>query len=219
MAAENPRPGILATLCEPRAHTQIRCAASLIAACAIAAIAVAMPVFVTGRLGLHFYSIDPSFAVMQIAAGGMVWLMALAWIWTPSGGRGRLARPIFSTIAVMLLAFLLTLCGEVVSTAGMLLACAIIISIWLRAYIIWTAGKPVHSAEGLVDLHCPHCRYSLIGLRDCRCPECGFDFTLDELVAAQGYGGTRQKAPAPIASETSTSGLEKDGHHQVAPAT
>jgi hypothetical protein len=63
--------------------------------------------------------------------------------------------------------------------------------LWLVTTIfIWRESAAERSARVSAirrdSIVCPTCGYNLTGLKESRCPECGTQFTLDELLAAQG---------------------------------
>jgi hypothetical protein len=49
-------------------------------------------------------------------------------------------------------------------------------------------GRAIRS-RGAVNVVCPGCGYSMSGLETSVCPECGARYTLDQLIAGQGYEG------------------------------
>jgi DNA-directed RNA polymerase subunit RPC12/RpoP len=60
--------------------------------------------------------------------------------------------------------------------------------IWTNTWYQMSRGRPMQNEEdGLPDIRCPACGYRMVGLREARCPECGRNYTLDELLAKQGF--------------------------------
>lgn len=141
------------------------------------------------------------------ALAAAAFLAATAWIWTRSGRRRTVLAPTVLTIAVAGSAILLAvlaeenLRGDSELVVGGLLALggAGVIFIWLDAYRRrgpkWRA---LHNRQdGLPDVRCPACDYRMVGLTESRCPECGASYTLDELIAKQGFApGAGAKPPA-----------------------
>jgi len=135
-----------------------------------------------------------------LSLAGICWSLTLVWIWQREP-RGRcFVVPAVGTVGVGVTALLgASVLDEFVfradgllTTALFLLACAIVILLWLPAIQRVLRGRPVVSHDGSVLVNCPGCNYSLVGLRDLRCPECGMEFTIDELIRAQDYGGVRR---------------------------
>lgn len=63
--------------------------------------------------------------------------------------------------------------------------------LWLVMTILIWRESPAERAARVGagrqnSIVCPTCGYNLTGLKESRCPECGTQFTLDELLAAQG---------------------------------
>ncbi len=139
---------------------------------------------------------DHIIAAMFLAA--ILWFGTLTVAWRPIRSGRRYVLPSIATLALALLAIggsaavdvlFYFRSDEFLIGAILLLSGAAIILVWLPTVQVWLHGRPVVGADNLVRVHCPRCGYSLIGLRNLRCPECGEEFTIDELIRAQEYGG------------------------------
>jgi hypothetical protein len=142
--------------------------------------------------------------LVAMAAGG--YLAACAWLWTRTGRRRAIVGPVVITIAIAAATFTLgvlvdeNLSGdqEMVIIGLVLLASAGVMLVWLSALRRrgprWRALRD--RQDGLPDVRCPTCDYRMVGLTESRCPECGTTYTLDELIARQGFA---PPAPAPPA--------------------
>jgi hypothetical protein len=140
--------------------------------------------------------------LVAMAAGG--YLAACAWLWTRTGRRRAVVGPVVLTIAIAAATFTLgvlvddNLGGdqEMVVLGLGLLAFAGVLLVWLNAFRRrgprWRALRD--RQDGLPDVRCPTCNYRMVGLTESRCPECGTGYTLDELIARQGFGPA---APGP----------------------
>lgn len=150
------------------------------------------------------YPTDELIAFLAVLAGG-AFLAASAWLWTRSGRRQTVMVPVFQTIGVAAAAVVLgliaddSLPGESEMVVGglTLLAISALILIWLRAFRRrgphW---RPLRDPQdGLPDVRCPACGYRMVGLTESRCPECGVTYTLDELIAKQGFAPQPPSAP------------------------
>lgn len=133
--------------------------------------------------------------VAAMAAGGF--LAICAWLWSRSGKRRHVVAPVVLTIGITAATFVLGVIadenlpgdGEIVVLGLALLASSAVILVWLNAYRRrgprWRA---LHDRQdGLPDVRCPICDYRMVGLTESRCPECGTTYTLDELIAKQGF--------------------------------
>lgn len=137
-----------------------------------------------------------------MASGGF--LAATAWIWSRARHRRLIFAPVALTIAIAVVTVGLgiwvdeQLGGERELVIGGLvcLSGAAAVLVWVQALRrrgpTWRA---LHNREdGLPDVRCPACDYRMVGLTESRCPECGAGYTLDELIAKQGFGPTGAKA-------------------------
>ena len=141
------------------------------------------------------YPTDELVAVLAVLAGGAL-LAASAWLWTRSGRRRPVLAPIFQTIGVAAVAVLLGVAAdanlpgdkEMVVSGLILLAVSALILIWLRVVRRGPQFRALRDPQdGLPDVRCPACGYRMVGLTESRCPECGVTYTLDELIAKQGF--------------------------------
>jgi hypothetical protein len=135
-----------------------------------------------------------------VAGGGF--LAATAWLWSRSGRRRPVFWPVVLTIAVALVTVVLCVIAddnlrgdsELVVGGLITLAGASLILIWLQAFRRrgprWRPLRDRH--DGLADVRCPSCNYRMVGLTESRCPECGTAYTLDELIARQGFAPVAQ---------------------------
>lgn len=169
-------------------------------------IAATAPAFNRGRS----YGIYPDDGLVgflaAMAAGGF--LAACAWLWSRSGKRRHVVAPVVLTIGIAAATFVLGVVaeenlpgdGEIVVVGLVLLAASAVILVWLNAYRRrgphWRALRDPQ--DGLPDVRCPACNYRMVGLAESRCPECGTAYTLDELIAKQGFGPVRATAQTPI---------------------
>jgi hypothetical protein len=131
-----------------------------------------------------------------MACGGF--LAVCAWLWTRSGRRGKIIGPVLLTLGIAATTFALGVvvdanlrgASEMVVAGFVLLAGACVALVWLNVYRTrpprW---RPLHDRhDGFPDVRCPTCNYRMVGLTESRCPECGTAYTLDELIARQGFG-------------------------------
>ena len=214
---ENREPGLLAVLREPEPHLIVRSLASLAAACFLAAMCLLAAMLVTTVIRDWWWR--HNWAVTGLAAASIAWLFALRLIWRPVRGGRQIFRPIFSTVAISACtAFVCALFDDEEPIAVVvLLAISLAMYAWVSAYIRWSRGRSVFGPDNLVAVHCPKCGYSLLGLTECRCPECGLAFTIDGLIAAQGYGGTHLRGGNRPADRARRAATETPAE-QVAPA-
>lgn len=153
--------------------------------------------------------------LIAMAAGG--YLAGCAWLWTRSGRRRAIVGPVVLTIAIAAATFTLgvlvdeNLNGdqELVILGLVLLAAAGVMFVWLSAFRRrgprWRALQ--NRQDGLPDVRCPDCNYRMVGLTESRCPECGTAYTLDELIARQGFAPIRADS-APSRGPTAPASLK-----------
>ena len=132
-------------------------------------------------------------------------LAAAAWLWSRSGRRRAVLAPVVLSIAVITTTAALgvwaeaNLRGDSELVVGGLVALggSALVVIWLHAHRRhgpkWRALRDPQ--DGLPDVRCPACDYRMVGLTESRCPECGAAYTLDELIAGQGFGPAGDAAP------------------------
>jgi hypothetical protein len=140
-----------------------------------------------------------------MAAGGF--LAAAAWLWSRTGRRRLVLAPVVLTIGIcaatlpvgVLVDEHLPGASELVVGGIVTLAGAGVILVWVQA--LRRRGPRWRSLnneqDGLPDVRCPACGYRMVGLTESRCPECGTAYTLDELIAKQGFAPTASQ-PAQV---------------------
>jgi hypothetical protein len=148
-----------------------------------------------------------------MAAGGF--LAATAWLWSRRNHRRAIFTPVVLTIALAAVTVGLGILveeklrgdQELVIGGLVCLAGAGAVLIWVQAFRRrgpkWRALN--NQQDGLPDVRCPACDYRMVGLTESRCPECGAAYTLDELIAKQGFGPAGARAPqvhAPVEQPT-----------------
>lgn len=142
--------------------------------------------------------------LLALAAGAF--LAGTAWLWSRSGRRRTLLRPVLLTIAVVVATIVAGVLaagnlrgdGELVVFGVVALGGSAVILVWVEA--IRRHGRRWRSLhnpqDGLPDVQCPACGYRMVGLTESRCPECGTVYTLDELIAKQGFAPANPPAAA-----------------------
>lgn len=202
--ADNSYVNIARNLISAEAGTGLRIMVSLMGGLQFAAVGIAVPWLyaVTRRQYLR-----DEHVLVGLLAAAMAWFGLLTWIWRRSGTARSLHRPLLLTAALITISILGSIVidaavrnEEPAIAAWLLLMCSVLILIWLPAVAARRRAGGVFNADDTVDVTCPACGYSLIGLRDLRCPECGETFTIDELIAAQGYGEPPPHEPRVIRS-------------------
>lgn len=193
MSSENIYGELWRAVCSGRAPVWVRAVSTL----ALAALLLAGAL--TGVWGYAIVLSDGYVRDAHLAAGlalaGLAWCALLPLVW-----RGRYTGARFVLPGVLTLAVALTATGmsilidtlpvrdeELLIAAVLLAAGALVSLIWMPEVYRLRRGRSVLTSEGLVDVRCPDCGYSLVGLQDLRCPECGAVFTIDELIRAQNY--------------------------------
>lgn len=152
------------------------------------------------------YPSDTLVITISLLAGA-AWLAAVAWLFFRRARRGAaLIRPILWTLGITVAATVLSILAgsslrgeqEMVVAGIVLVAIAAAATVWLQALRTFRAGRPLrHHHDNLPDLRCPECGYRMVGLTESRCPECGTTYTLDELIARQGFAQPAEPAPQP----------------------
>lgn len=84
---------------------------------------------------------------------------------------------------------------EILMTAFGLVAGAVILLIWIPYVRGASTRAQITDSDGVVQISCPDCGYSMVGLREARCPECGSAFTLDELILSQPFAKSALAPP------------------------
>ena len=152
------------------------------------------------------------FLLGVLASGAFVW--ATMWLWSRGHQRYAMVGPAIQTLAVAALVIAIGVFAaeglpgdsEFVVFGVVFVGAAAVLLIWVQAYRRrgprWRA---VHNQQdGMTDVRCPSCGYRMVGLTESRCPECGTAYTLDELIAKQGFGprSAAQTQQAPVAAPT-----------------
>lgn len=144
------------------------------------------------------------------AAAGAAFLAGTAWLWSRSGRRRALLRPVTVSIAIVgataglsvLAAARLRGDSELVVVGLLALGGAALIVVWLDAHRRRPRWRALHDQhDGLPDVRCPACDYRMVGLTESRCPECGTGYTLDELIAKQGFAPPGVAKPQAAAAD------------------
>ena len=149
---------------------------------------------------------DELLAFLSVFAAA-AFLAGAAWLWSRSGRRRVVLAPTVLTIGAIAATIVLgvlveeNLPGdqELVVLGLVALAGSAIILIWVQAFRRrGPRWRSLHNPQdGMPDVLCPSCGYRMVGLTESRCPECGTVYTLDELIAKQGFAPATPPPPAP----------------------
>ncbi len=209
-----PYISFLRDIARGRAGLGVRILATLISGLLTAALALAATWLVSGLSRNAFQPPYPRFHVLDgevalaLLGAGAAWLGILYWIWR--GGRssrvplgailGSLSIGIGTGVAMPVIDHYVVNEEEQLMVAAALWGAAMILILWLPVAQRRTKNTPLVSDDGIVQLFCPECRYSMVGLREARCPECGTAFTIDELFVRQEcLGLDASRIPAGVA--------------------
>jgi hypothetical protein len=142
---------------------------------------------------------------VAIAMGlsALMWLVMLWAIWATFPRWRRALRTGFAIACVWAAAIVAIILvnsmvrrGEEFLTAGCVFGgITATVLILTGAIHAGTKGRALYDDEGVVDVRCPECGYSMAGLESSTCPECGSRFQLDELIRLQGYEALRPSLP------------------------
>ena len=193
----------------------VRLVATLALGCALAGLvpilayflAMAFPTWNRGN-GVYVRPEDGLIAFLTaMAAGGF--LAASWWLWNRGPRRRTVVAPVVITIGIVAATITLGVLaeetlpgdGELVILGIVFLAAAAIILVWLNALRHRSPRRrPLRDQQdGLPDVRCPTCDYRMVGLTESRCPECGTTYTLDELIARQGFAHSDESPAEPKA--------------------
>src|SRR5688500_8422681 len=212
--APTPTPSLWQELADGSAGWGIRLLVTLALAAALCGLVPMAAYFLASMVrdwnrhsGLAVYPEDwLVFFLGVLASGAFVW--ATMWLWSRGHGRYVMIGPAVQTFAVIALTIAVGIFAEdglpgeseLVIFGVVFVGAAAIILIWVQAYRRrgprWRA---LHNRQdGMTDVRCPTCGYRMVGLTETRCPECGTAYTLDELIARQGFG----PAGAPALSQS-----------------
>ena len=197
------RKSLLLELRDGDAGPGIRVFISLAVASVLTGLAFAVPYCLTllwpslgrrrGSGGLVY--VDEIIIVWAFLVAGLLYLSVLYWLWNkPLRRRGFwLAGAL--TIGIWIIAVTLCIAAEGLLTgdeeyviAGIIfVASGVTLVMWVQMWRKYGRGRPAFGNDGKMDLRCPNCNYSMTGLSEARCPECGEHYTLDDLLARQGF--------------------------------
>ncbi len=157
--------------------------------------------------------VDEEHVALALAIAGTVWCLTLPWIWRGYRRFRAGLTAVFQVTAIWVCAIPLCIFVDRAAANEEIWIAAIILFagggtflVVARGYARYRAGRPVLTSEGVVNVTCPRCGYSLVGLSESRCPECGAKFTLDELIREQRFAGARPQAPPPPVAEDEPDG-------------
>lgn len=128
---------------------------------------------------------------------GIVFLGSMYWVWSrPMRHRGVVFATVLTVglwmvvipVAVTFEAGFSGFAEDLMIGGIICIGFAGTFSIWLFTWRHYTRGRDaIHREDGKLDIICPVCGYRMVGLQESRCPECGKVYTLDELLAQQGF--------------------------------
>jgi hypothetical protein len=140
-----------------------------------------------------------------VILGVVCWIATMLWLFLSHARRRASFTPVLRTLGVSIVSVITCVIAgdslrgdsELVIAGVIMLAVGVITLIWLQAVRRGNRGRPLRNRQDqLPDLRCPECGYRMVGLTESRCPECGTGYTLDELVARQGFARQSTTAPA-----------------------
>ena len=163
--------------------------------------------------------VEDGHVAVGLGLAGAIWCAVLIRIWLRYRRFGRLIIGALAIVAIWVLIIPLAIFIDSMTYDEEFLIAGVVffgfgataMTLLLTLYGM-RRGKPVYRSEGVVNVICPECDYDLTGLRECRCPECGFEFTIDQLIAKQGYD-----RPRPEDADTDRQDKRAEGRSTEAP--
>ncbi len=134
------------------------------------------------------------------------------FIWASYRKWRKSLKTFFYILGVWMVAIpLAVFVGETVQSEEFFIAGIVALAIGLSLFLLMTlayrrgGGKALALRDGVIDVRCPDCGYSLVGLSECQCPECGLAMTIDEVIRRQNYRMnmpllTSTEEPEPVAT-------------------
>ena len=119
----------------------------------------------------------------------------------------KMIKTIFSILGIWFIALPATVfVDEVMNSAEYYIGSIVALAAGATVIMLFTlnyrrsGGRALALRDGVIDVRCPECGYSLVGLTQCICPECGSTLTIDELIRKQNYRAiTPRRAALPVA--------------------
>ncbi|MCZ6836758.1 MAG: hypothetical protein O7G85_13365 [Planctomycetota bacterium] len=165
--------------------------------------------------------LDDHHIAIGIGLAGVTWCVALVFIWASFRKWRKPLKTFFCILGVWMIAIPMAFfVEETVQSEEFFIASILALGLGLTLFLLMTlgyrrgGGKALALRDGIIDVTCPECGYSLVGLSECICPECGLAMTIDELIRRQNYRttvplltGTTESKP-PIHPESVVSTIE-----------
>ncbi len=184
-----------------------------------ALILLAGALLVLGVMEQASYVRDEHVAI-ALGLASVLWFVALIKIWATYARFRNVLKTIFGILAIWAVAIPLSILADAFMRGGeeFVIAACILTAIGGSILLITSTahrvrrGKPMFTPEGLPNINCPSCDYSMVGLHESRCPECGTRYTLDELLMKQDFRNPgrpgselHQQVPPPLSPQASHS--------------
>lgn len=159
-----------------------------------------------GRRSGGFPRVTDEFAAIVVLAAAACWCVLLMRIWKGYRRGRNLLRTAFTLLAIWFVTIPIAIFIDGTFRDDLLILACVFLGLCSSILLVtrnlyrYSRGQPVEMPDGVVNIHCPECGYSMVGLHECRCPECGERYTVDQLVRRQRY----ENAPTPNAAPANT---------------
>jgi len=137
-----------------------------------------------------------------VGLGAAAWCIALGLLWSTYGRAWKALKTIFGVVGVWAVSVpVAIMVDELPANGDFFIGAIVALALGTTVLLIATlpyrrgGGKALVGRDGVVDVLCPECGYSLVGISQCLCPECGTIFTIDELIRRQHYRTERPQLP------------------------
>lgn len=159
--------------------------------------------------------LDEHHIAIGVALAGVAWCATLVLIWASFHKWRKLLKTMFCILGVWVVAIpSAVFVAETVRSEEFFIASIIALAIGLTLFLLLTlgyrrgGGKSLALRDGVIDVRCPECGYSLVGLSECVCPECGNAMTIDELIRKQNYRANLPQLPSSEPIEVDEASVE-----------
>jgi len=175
--------------CLPRIGLSLGAAAGLLAMGLLFAGAMEQ----LGRRSGGFPRVDDEFAAIVVLVAAGCWSILLMRIWKGYRRGRNLLRTAFALLCIWCVTIPLAIFLDHAFREDLLIMACVFLGLCSSILLVtrnlyrYARGQPVETPEGIVNIHCPECGYSMVGLHECRCPECGEHYTVDQLIRRQHY--------------------------------